>query len=157
MPRSFELLQPASFRTFQQHARMTLSVRPAMGFPYKTHMGRLLQPSGRCGFLSGCAHPEGKLRFKIQTSGRQPSWFGRASYLYGNSVHLINRPDDHYLGLDARSLDMKIACSRSASVRMTRQHCSDTAQIKKEFQRNFGNPIAQLSIRMPYVHRPDGA
>jgi hypothetical protein len=98
-----------------------------------------------------------KLRFKIQTSGRQPSWFGRASYLYGNSVHLINRPDDHYLGLDARSLDMKIACSRSASVRMTRQHCSDTAQIKKEFQRNFGNPIAQLSIRMPYVHRPDGA
>jgi hypothetical protein len=49
--------------------------------------------------------------FKIQTSRRQPSWSGPASYLYGNSMHLINRLDDHSLGLDARSLDMEIACS----------------------------------------------
>jgi hypothetical protein len=31
--------------------------------------------------------------------------------LHGNCVHLINRPDDHSLGPDARSLDMEIACS----------------------------------------------
>jgi len=49
--------------------------------------------------------------FKIQTSGRQPSWSGSVSYLYGNFVHLINRPDDHSLGPDARSLDMEIVCS----------------------------------------------
>jgi hypothetical protein len=48
---------------------------------------------------------------KIQTSGRQSSWSGRASYLYGNCVHLIIRPEDHSLGLDERSLDMEIACS----------------------------------------------
>jgi hypothetical protein len=55
-------------------------------------------------FFPNCA-------FKIQTSGRQPSWSVRASYLYGNCVHLINRPDDHSLGPDVRSLDMEIVCS----------------------------------------------
>jgi hypothetical protein len=38
-------------------------------------------------------------------------WSRRASYLYGNCVHLINRPNDHSLGLDERSLYMKIACN----------------------------------------------
>jgi hypothetical protein len=38
--------------------------------------------------------------FKLQTSGLQHSWFGRASYIYGNCVHLINRPDDYSLGPD---------------------------------------------------------
>jgi hypothetical protein len=55
------------------------------------------------------SHPEELIHkascaFKIQTSGQQPSWFGRASYLYGNSVHQINRPDDYCLGLNGRSL-----------------------------------------------------
>jgi hypothetical protein len=49
--------------------------------------------------------------FKIQTSGRQPSWSERASYLYGNCVHQINRPNDHSLCPDVRSLNMEIACS----------------------------------------------
>jgi len=49
--------------------------------------------------------------FKIQTSGRQPSWSGHGSYLYGNCMHIINRPDDHSLGLDEQSLDIEIACS----------------------------------------------
>jgi len=35
----------------------------------------------------------------------------RMSYLYGNCVHLINRPDDHSLGSDPRSLNMEIVCS----------------------------------------------
>jgi hypothetical protein len=70
--------------------------------------------------------------FKIQTSGQQPSWSGRASYLYGKNKYLINRSDDHSIGLD-----------------MT--------QIRKEFQRNFGKHFAQLFVRTPYVHCPDGA
>jgi hypothetical protein len=49
--------------------------------------------------------------FKIQTSGRQSSWSGRASYLDGKCVHLINRLDDHSFGPDALSLNMEIACS----------------------------------------------
>jgi hypothetical protein len=35
-----------------------------------TVMGRSLQPSGRCGFPSGCAHHKASIVFKIQTSGR---------------------------------------------------------------------------------------
>jgi len=34
-----------------------------------------------------------------------------ANYIYGNCVHQINRPDNHSLGPDARSLNMEIACS----------------------------------------------
>jgi len=49
--------------------------------------------------------------FKIQMSGRQSSWFGHASYLYGHFVHEINHPDDHSLGPDVRSLNMEIAYS----------------------------------------------
>jgi hypothetical protein len=53
---------------------------------HNTDMGRSLQLSGRCGF----------------PSGHQSSWSGCASYLYGNCVHQINRPDGHSLGPDAR-------------------------------------------------------
>jgi hypothetical protein len=120
MSRRFELFQLASFRTFLQHVRTTLSVQPAMGFISKTqiwedHYNRPNNVHSRPNALiykESCA-------FKIQTSERQPSWSGRASYLYGNCVHLINRPDDHSLGPEARSLDMKIACGKSATVRMT--------------------------------------
>jgi hypothetical protein len=49
--------------------------------------------------------------FKIKTSGRQSSWFGRASYIYENCVHQINLPDDMFYGPDARRLHMEIACS----------------------------------------------
>jgi hypothetical protein len=34
---------------------------------------------------------------------------------------------------------------------------TNTAQIWKEFQWNFGKPIAQLSFRTPYVYLPDDA
>jgi hypothetical protein len=33
----------------------------------------------------------------------------------------------------------------------------DEAQIGKEFQQNFGKPIAQLSFRTPYDYRPKDA
>jgi hypothetical protein len=99
--RSFELLQLASVRTFQQHVRTTLSVRPAIGFLSKAqiwedHCNRPDDVDSRSDALihkPSCA-------FKIHASGKQPSWSRHASYLYGNCVHLINRPDNHSLGLD---------------------------------------------------------
>jgi hypothetical protein len=63
---------------------------------------------------------------------------------------LDNCPDDHSFGSDAQSLDMEIACSESATVRMTGHHRPDVAQIRKEFQQNFGKPIVQLSVQTPY-------
>jgi len=110
--RSFELFQLASVRTFQQHVRTTLSVRPAVGFLSKTQIWE-----DRCNRSDDVdSRPDvlihkASIAFKIQTSGRQSSWSGHAIYLYGNCVHLINCPDDHSLGPDTRSLDMEIACS----------------------------------------------
>jgi hypothetical protein len=49
--------------------------------------------------------------FKIQSSGRQSSWSGRLSFMYGNCVHQINHSDDSCFGPDVPSLDMKIAWS----------------------------------------------
>jgi hypothetical protein len=37
----------------------------------------------------------------IQPSGRQPSWSGRSSFIYGNCVHQFNRSDDSRHGSDA--------------------------------------------------------
>jgi hypothetical protein len=115
--RSFELFQLASVRTFQQHVWTTLSVRPAIGFLSKTliwedRCNRLDDVDSR---LDAFIH-KASITFKIQIFGRQSSWSVRASYLYGNYVHQINRPDDHSLGPgngrpDAQSLNMKIACS----------------------------------------------
>jgi len=57
--------------------------------------------------------------YQVQPSGHQPSWSGRSSFIYGNSVHQFNRPDDHPPGPDAPSLILVITCYRSATVRMT--------------------------------------
>jgi hypothetical protein len=65
--------------------------------------------------------------------------------------------DDHSFGLDARSLNMEIASSEGATVRTTGHHRLDEAQIRKEFQRNFGKLIAQFSVRTPYDYRLNGA
>jgi hypothetical protein len=67
-------------------------------------------------------------------------------------MHQINRSDDMIYGLDARNLDMGTACSEGATYRMIGQHRLDAAQFRKEFQQNFGNPIAKLSVRTPYVY-----
>jgi hypothetical protein len=148
--RSFELFQLASVRTFQQHVRTTLSARPAMGFPSKTQIWE-----DRCNRLDALIHKASRA-FKIQTSRRQPSWSRHASYLYGNCVHQINHPNDHSLVLDSRSLNMEITCSWSAIVPTIGQHRPDAAQIRKEFQQNFGKHIAQLFFRMPYDYRLNG-
>lgn len=156
--RSFELFQLAYIRTFQQHVRTTLNVRSAMGFLSKTQIWEDLcncpdnvdSRSDALIYMASCA-------FKIQTSGLQHSWSRCASYIYGNCMHLINRPDDYSLSPDLRSLNMEIAYNWSVTVQTTWQHRLDQAQIRKEFQWNFGKPIALLSVRMPYVYRWDGA
>jgi hypothetical protein len=131
--------------------RTTPSVRPAMGFLSKTQIWE-----DGCNRLDDVdSHPNGlihkaSIAFKIQTSEHQSSWSGRTSYLYGNRMHLINHPDEW-------RLDMEIAYSWSAIVRIIGQHRSDEAQIRKELQRNFGKPIAQLPVRTPYVYCPDDA
>jgi hypothetical protein len=76
-----------------------------------TDIGRQLQPSRRCG-----SHPDALIHkassaFKIKTSGRYSSWYGRSSFIYENCVHQINRSDDRSYGPDSRSLDMKIVCN----------------------------------------------
>jgi hypothetical protein len=107
-----ELLQLASVRTFQQHVRMPLSVRSAMGFLSKTQIWEdsCNLPDDVDSRPDALIHKAG-WAFKIQTSGQQSSWSGRTSYTYENCVHQINCPDDMFFGLDAQSLDMEIACS----------------------------------------------
>jgi len=39
--------------------------------------------------------------YQVQSSGRQPSWSGRSSFIYGNCVHQFNRPDISIQGPDA--------------------------------------------------------
>jgi hypothetical protein len=126
MSRSFELLQLASVRTFQQHVRTTLSVRQGSGFLSKTQLWE-----DRCNSPDDVdSHPDvlihkASIAFKIQTFGRLWAWSGRATIRYGNCVHQINRPDDHSLGPDARSLGMEITCSGSATVRTIGHHRLD--------------------------------
>jgi hypothetical protein len=128
---SFELPQLASVWTFQQHVWTTLSVRQASGFLSKTQLWEV-----RCNHPDALIH-KASIPFKIQTSGHQSSWSECASIRYGNCVHQINRPNDHPLCPDARSLGMEITCNGSATVQMTGHHFPDAAQIRKEFQRNF--------------------
>jgi len=129
------MLQLASVRMFQHHIRTTLSVQQASGFLSKT-----LLWEDRCNRLDNVdSRPDAlihkaSIAFKIQTSGRQSAWFERVSIRFGNCVHQINCPDNHPLGPDARSLVMEITCSKSATVRTTRQHRPDEPQNRKEFQ-----------------------
>jgi len=109
-----------------------------MEFHSKTQLweDRCYRPEDVDSHLDVLIH-KASIAFKIQMSGRYSSWSGRASIRYGNCVHKINRPDDHPLGPDARSLGMEITCSGSAIVRTIKHHRPDAAQIRKEFQRNF--------------------
>jgi hypothetical protein len=137
--RSFVLFQLASVRTSQQHVRMPLSVWLAMRFLSKTQIC-----GDSCNRLDDvCSRPnvlihKASSAFKIQTSGHQSSWSGRSSFIDGNCVHQINCPDDRCYGPNAPSLDMEIACCKSATVWTLGQHCPDAAQFRKEFSAKFG-------------------
>jgi len=91
-----------------------------MGFPSKTQIweDRCNRPDDVDSSLDALIY-KASITFKIQTSGCQSSWFGRAIIRYGNCMHQINRPDDHSIGPDAQSLNMEIACSEGTTVRTT--------------------------------------
>jgi len=78
LSRSFELLQLAFVRKFQQHIRTTLSVRPATVFLSKTQIWEdcCNRPDDVDSRPDALIHKASRA-FKIQTSGRQPSWSGR--------------------------------------------------------------------------------
>jgi len=67
--------------------------------------------------------------YQVQPSGRQPSWFGRSSFIYRKYVHQFNRPDVSLQGPDTPSLIMVITYSRSATVRTLGQHLPDVALL----------------------------
>jgi hypothetical protein len=79
--------------------------------------------------------------YQVQPSGRQPSWFGRSSIIYGNCVHQFNRPDVSLLGPDGQSLYMEITCSRSETIRTVGHHRPDAA-LYGSFQCYFGKAVA---------------
>jgi len=118
MSRSFELLQLASIRTFQQHVRTTLNVRQASGFLSKAQLweDRCNRPDDVDSCLDALIH-KASIAIQIQTSGHQSTWSGCACIRYGNCVHQINRLDDHSPDPDTRSLYMEITCSGCAIVR----------------------------------------
>jgi hypothetical protein len=86
--RNFELLQLASVWTFQQHVWTPLSVRLAMVFLSKTQIWEdsCNGPDDVDSRLDALIYKASRA-FKIQTFGRQSSWSGRTSYIYGNCVH----------------------------------------------------------------------
>jgi hypothetical protein len=69
--------------------------------------------------------------YQVQPSGRQPSWSGPSSFIYGNCVHQFNRPDVSLQGPDAPSLIMVISCSQSVTARTLGQHRLDAALLWK--------------------------
>jgi hypothetical protein len=69
--------------------------------------------------------------YQFQPFGRQHSWYGRSSFIYGNCMHQFNRPDVSLQGPDAPSLIIVISCSRSATVRTLGQHRPDTTLLWK--------------------------
>jgi hypothetical protein len=104
-----KLLQLASVRTFQQHVRKTLSVRQASGFLSKTQLweDHCNRPDDVDSRQDALIH-KASIAFKIQTSGRQSAWSGRASIKYGNCMHQINRPGDHPLVLTSKAFIWKL-------------------------------------------------
>jgi hypothetical protein len=69
--------------------------------------------------------------YQVQPSGRQPSYSGRSSFIYGNCVHQFNCLDVSLQGPDAPSLIMVISCSRSVTIRTLGQHRPDAALLWK--------------------------
>jgi hypothetical protein len=85
----------------------------------------------------------------------------------------FRHPDISLHGLDARATYMEIACIRSTiqttiplvrtretliwKLRAAEVRLSKRCSYQERISANFGKPIAQLSVRMPYVYRPDNA
>jgi len=69
--------------------------------------------------------------YQVQPSGRQPSWSGRSSFIYGNCVHQFNHPDVSLQVRMLQSLIMVIRCRQIATVRTLGKHRPDVALLWK--------------------------
>jgi hypothetical protein len=111
MSRSFELLSVAFVRTFQQHIQKPFSVRQVKGFPFQTQIWE-----DSYNHLDDIVfRPDAILDKASRVEDVQPS---------RRQSPLSERLD----------LVMKIACSRSATVRTLGQHRLDAALFRKEYQ-----------------------
>jgi hypothetical protein len=135
MLRSFELLQLASVWTIQQPVQMTLSVRPKFQdfFP---------------------KHRYGKIAVIIRTTC---IFVLTRSSIRQVSQFKSKRQDTSHHGPDARSLYMEITCSKSATVRTTREHRPNTAHFKKDFSAKFSEFRSHIcpSGRCPVFIKPE--
>jgi hypothetical protein len=129
-----------------------------MGFPSKTQLWE-----DRCNCPDDVdSHPnaliqKASIAFKIQTSGRQFSWSGRASTRYGNCVHQSNRSDDHPLVQTREALVWKLLAVKVRSSGQQGTIVRTRLKPGKNFSEIFGKPIVQLSVRTPYDYRLDDA
>jgi len=140
--RSCKLFQLASFQTFQQHVQTPLSVRPAMDFLSKTQIWEdICNRPGDVDSRPDMLIHKASSAFKIKTSRLQSSWSGHACYTYGNCLHQINRLDDHSLGPDERTLDMKL---RAAEVRPSRRH-GNIVKTRLKSGKNFSEILESQS------------
>jgi len=149
--RSFELLQLASIRTFQQPVRTTFSVRPSFRFSFQNQI-----------WEDCCNRPDDVDSIRTRYSLRQVR----------NSNSTVWMPAQN--GPDARMTDMEIGCSRSpfrTAILLVRTHeafirkllvadvwpSGPGSQTGKIFSEIFEISVAQLSVRMAYDNRLDGA
>jgi hypothetical protein len=105
------LFQLASVRTSQETVWTLNSDRSALDSFQVQFKGRLLQPSGRVGFLSGRVHTEGKNRnsdFIVRTTVSLGSDARSTVKEIADSTSTVRTTAYH--GLDARIADMEIVC-----------------------------------------------
>jgi hypothetical protein len=141
--RSFELLQLASVWTFQQLVRTTLSGRPAMGFSSKTQIweDRCNRPDDVDSRPDALIH-NASCAFKIQTSRQQPSWSGRARYLYGKRATVRTTIP---LVQTGEALIWKL---RAAEVRLSKQQ-GNTVRTQLKSGKNFNEILKSRSHSCP--------
>jgi hypothetical protein len=130
--RSFELLQLASVRTFQQPVQTTLSVRPSFRFSFQNQICEdCCNRPDDVDSRSDVLHLKASSQFKLNCPDTCLPWSGRAYARYRNCVQQITRPDVHPPGPDARSLYKEITCSGRATVPTTVPH-RPNAGLKQE-------------------------
>jgi hypothetical protein len=112
----------------QQHGRTSFSVRQGKELRSKTQIWE-----DSCNLPNDvCSHPnaifdKASRTEEIQPSEKQTPWSRRSS------------------------LNMEIACSRSATVQTLGQHCPDTAQFRKEYRAILKSRLHSYPSRRPQL------
>jgi hypothetical protein len=124
---------------------------------HKARIAVPIHPSGRQSACSGRAFNRyGNCVFNFNRRDAYLSWSERALIWYGNYVLKINRPDNHPPWSGSEKPYMEITCSGRATVRTTVPHRLDAVLKQERFSAKISEIlVAQLSVRMTLVHRPD--